>query len=237
MELIVVTETRSWQIVYNAAFVGLKIKTNKQKTFQIPTHRILLSLKLKRAGVCGNIVQPCLWKWFGSSPTTTLGQTYAVPHGSIPLCHILTVSCASNVKTIAVLVDFIRNQLQYSGLLHGCRWMYTCIFIYIYKCRECGRMGEERRCDAGTKRTGSEGSRGEKNKTPIRRYFSKGPNFIWHRDSCDNGFCVNGLSRNIIWFNVYMTNTDSLVTGCYTEAVQCFGGRQSKSRILVGFSS
>ncbi|XP_072220165.1 uncharacterized protein [Leuresthes tenuis] len=66
-----------------------------------------------------------------------------------------------------------------------------------------------------------------------RRYFSKGPNFIWHMDSYDKlkpyGFCINGsidgFSRKIMWLNAYTTNSDpKLIGGYYTEAVERFGG-------------
>ncbi|KAF3850028.1 hypothetical protein F7725_019747 [Dissostichus mawsoni] len=66
-----------------------------------------------------------------------------------------------------------------------------------------------------------------------RRYFSKGPNFIWHLDSydklkpygiCING-CIDGYSRKIIWLNAYTTSSDpKLIGGYYMEAVQRLGG-------------
>lgn len=66
-----------------------------------------------------------------------------------------------------------------------------------------------------------------------RRFFSIGPNFIWHLDLYDtlklHGSCINGIfdgfSRLIIWLNVSTTNSDpKLIVGCYIEAVQQFGG-------------
>ncbi|KAF3832661.1 hypothetical protein F7725_026326 [Dissostichus mawsoni] len=66
-----------------------------------------------------------------------------------------------------------------------------------------------------------------------RRYFSKGPNFIWHLDSydklkpygiCING-CIDGYSRKTIWLNAYTTSSDpKLIGGYYMEAVQRLGG-------------
>ncbi|XP_029991578.1 uncharacterized protein LOC115420472 [Sphaeramia orbicularis] len=59
-----------------------------------------------------------------------------------------------------------------------------------------------------------------------RKYFSKGPNFIWHLDSYDklNGF-IDGFSRKMIWLNAYTTSSDpKLIGGYYIEAVQCLGG-------------
>ena len=66
-----------------------------------------------------------------------------------------------------------------------------------------------------------------------RRYFSKGPNFIWHMDSYDKlkpyGFCIygsiDGFSRKIMWLNAYTSKSDSkLIGGYYTEAVEHYRG-------------
>ncbi|KAF6715501.1 hypothetical protein FQA47_013797 [Oryzias melastigma] len=56
-----------------------------------------------------------------------------------------------------------------------------------------------------------------------RRYFAKGPNFVWHADSYDKlkpfGICINGaidgFSRRILWLNAYFTSSDPKVIGGY----------------------
>ncbi|KAJ8298966.1 hypothetical protein KUTeg_023026, partial [Tegillarca granosa] len=56
-----------------------------------------------------------------------------------------------------------------------------------------------------------------------RRYYAKGPNFIWHLDSYDklkpygiaiNG-CIDDFSRHVIWFEANYTSSDPKVVGGY----------------------
>ena len=128
---------------------------------------------------------------------------------------------------LAVLVDFIHNQLQYSGQLHGYRWMYA-------KCREHGLRVRKEDVHLVLKELNPRGvALRQAGRLRRRRYFSKGPNFIWHLDSydklkpygiCING-CIDGYSRKIIWLNAYTTSSDpKLIGGYYMEAVQRLGG-------------
>ena len=56
-----------------------------------------------------------------------------------------------------------------------------------------------------------------------RRYYAKGPNFIWHMDGYDKlkpfGFCIHGAidgySRRILWLEVGPSNNDPRVTSQY----------------------
>ena len=128
---------------------------------------------------------------------------------------------------LSVLVDFISDQLQYSGQLHGYRWMYA-------KCREHGLRVRKEDVRLLLKELDPRGvSRRLARRLRRRNYFSKGPNFIWHIDSYDKlkpyGICINGsidgFSRKMIWLNAYTTSSDpKLIGGYYIEAVQRLGG-------------
>ncbi|XP_038133904.1 uncharacterized protein LOC119778637 [Cyprinodon tularosa] len=128
---------------------------------------------------------------------------------------------------LAVLVEFISNELQFSGQLHGYRWMYA-------KCREHGLLVKKEDVRLVLKELDPRGvSLRQARRLRRRSYFSRGPNFIWHMDSYDKlkpyGFCINGsidgFSRKIIWLNVYTTSSDpKLIGGYYVDAVQRLGG-------------
>ncbi len=66
-----------------------------------------------------------------------------------------------------------------------------------------------------------------------RRYYSKGPNFMWHIDSYDklkpygiavNG-CIDGFSRYLVWLEANYTSSDPKVVGGYfIDTVEALGG-------------
>ncbi|KAF3851806.1 hypothetical protein F7725_005161 [Dissostichus mawsoni] len=76
-----------------------------------------------------------------------------------------------------------------------------------------------------------------------RKYFSQGPNFIWHVDGydklkpygiCING-CIDGYSRRIIWLKAAFTNSDPKVIGSYfVEAIENVGGYPRLLRTDMG---
>ncbi|XP_062522376.1 uncharacterized protein LOC134197129 isoform X2 [Corticium candelabrum] len=66
-----------------------------------------------------------------------------------------------------------------------------------------------------------------------RKYYNKGPNYVWHIDGYDKlkqfGFpihgCIDGYSRRILWLQVAVTNNDPrVIAGYYTETVKNVGG-------------
>ncbi|XP_030609254.1 uncharacterized protein LOC115796912 [Archocentrus centrarchus] len=128
---------------------------------------------------------------------------------------------------LAALVDFISNELQYSGQLHGYRWMYA-------KCREHGLRVRKEDVRLVLKEMDPRGvALRQARRLRRRNYFSKGPNFIWHLDSYDKlkpyGICINasidGFSRKIVWLNAYTTNSNpKVIGGYYIEAVQRLRG-------------
>ena len=121
---------------------------------------------------------------------------------------------------MADVVQFIQNQLQGSGQLHGYRMIYA-------KCQQSGLRVRKEDVRLILKVMDPEG-------VELRKaYFAKGPNSIWHVDGydklkpyglCING-CIDGYSRKIMWLNVYHTNNDPKVVGGYfLEAVKECGG-------------
>lgn len=128
---------------------------------------------------------------------------------------------------LAETIQFIRDELQGSGALHGYRWMYT-------KCKERGlhvRKEDVRLILSTLDPDGTEIRRSRR--LNRRAYFSKGPNFVWHVDSYDKlkpfGICINGaidgFSRRILWLNAYCTSSDPKVIGGYfLETVGELGG-------------
>ena len=76
-----------------------------------------------------------------------------------------------------------------------------------------------------------------------RRYFSAGPNFIWHCDGYDKlkpyGFaihgCIDGFSRKILWLKCMTTNNDpKVVLHLFLKAVQNFHGSPKLLRTDCG---
>ena len=137
------------------------------------------------------------------------------------------LSRRKDYSELADVVDFIDNELQSSGQLHGYRCMYT-------KCRENGLRVRKEDVRLILKELDPRGVLMRQARRLRRRnYFSQGPNFIWHMDSYDKlkpfGICVNGcidgFSRKIVWLKAYNTNSDpKLIGGYYIEAVQRSAG-------------
>ncbi|XP_055073955.2 uncharacterized protein [Misgurnus anguillicaudatus] len=135
------------------------------------------------------------------------------------------------------VIQFVREELQGSGQLHGYRWMYS-------KCKERGfhvRKEDIRLILSTLDPLGTEMRR--KRRLHRRAYFSKGPNFVWHVDSYDKlkpfGICINGaidgFSRRILWLNAYCTSSDPKVIGGYfLETVRTFGGSPRMLRADMG---
>lgn len=66
-------------------------------------------------------------------------------------------------------------------------------------------------------------ARRKKQRLSRRKYFCKGPNYLWHMDGYDKlkpfGFCIHGCidgySRRIMWLEVTSTNNDPSIVGQY----------------------
>lgn len=147
--------------------------------------------------------------------------------------HLKRILCAKGLSRrkeyseLVDLIEFVSHQLQYSGQLHGYRWMYS-------KCRESGLLVRKEDVRLVLKELDSRGVEMRQARSLRRRnYFARGPNFIWHLDSYDKlkpyGICVNGCidgySRKIVWLNAYRTSSDpKLIGGYYLTAVKRLGG-------------
>ena len=71
-----------------------------------------------------------------------------------------------------------------------------------------------------------------------RKYYSKGPNYVWHLDGYDQlkpfGFaiheCIDGYSRKVLWLSLLQSNNDpKLVCHLFTVYLRSFGGIPRKS--------
>ncbi|XP_028519094.1 uncharacterized protein LOC110252739 [Exaiptasia diaphana] len=73
-----------------------------------------------------------------------------------------------------------------------------------------------------------------------RKYYAKGPNFIWHIDGYDKlkpfGFCVHGAidgySRRIMWLEVGPSNSDPQITSHYF--IDCIRQVDGVPRVIRG---
>ncbi|KAK0140079.1 hypothetical protein N1851_023010 [Merluccius polli] len=152
-----------------------------------------------------------------------MGLKYTAIQSALEIRHGYNISLSHLKRRIAelggsrrtytdldVLVDFIRDQLQNSGQLHGYRWMFE-------KCCQHGLRVRKEDVLLILRELDPRGVT-QRQAGPLRRrqYFSRGPNFIWHLDGydklkpygiCING-CIDGFSRKMIWLNAYTTNSD-----------------------------
>ena len=104
-----------------------------------------------------------------------------------------------NYSDVRGVVEFIHEQIQTSGKLHGYRWMQKTVFLHLH-------------CQVGDVRIilavlDPEGNAQRRKRRLLRpSYSSKGPNYLWYLDSydklkkygiCING-CVDGFSRHVV---------------------------------------
>ena len=134
---------------------------------------------------------------------------------------------------LADVVQFIEQQLQGSGQLHGYRIMHA-------KCRQNGLRVRKEDVRVILKCLDPTGVTARTARRLIRRsYFAQGPNYVWHVDGYDKlkpfglciSGCIDGYFRKIMWLNVYNTNNDpKLVGGYFIETVMECGGFPRKVR-------
>ena len=128
-----------------------------------------------------------------------------------------------NYTDINDILRFITNELNGSGKLHGYRWMFE-------KCKLNGIRVRKEHVRHFLSILDPEGVYlRHSNRLHSSKYFSRGPNYIWHCDSydklkpfgiCING-CVDGYSRKVVWLNAYNTSSDPRIIGGYfVEAVK-----------------
>ena len=128
-----------------------------------------------------------------------------------------------NYSDIDSVIRFIRNEIRQSGQHHVYRMMAV-------RCKENGlsvRIEDVRQI---LLHLDLEGVSMRRARSICRRaYYAAGPNYIWHLDGYDKlkpfGLCISGcicgLSRRLIWLNVYYTKNDPrVIGGYYLEAVK-----------------
>lgn len=126
-----------------------------------------------------------------------------------------------------VIIEFLREQIECSGQLHGYRWMHLrCIRNGFTVTKETVRLALQLIDPHGVDIR-------RRKRLRRRQYSNKGPNYVWHLDSYDklkpygiaiNG-CIDGFSRYIIWLKVASTNNNpKVIGGHYFEAVNQLRG-------------
>lgn len=91
---------------------------------------------------------------------------------------------------IPCLVRFLETQLSESAQLHGYRWMHL-------KCLQNGFVVTQKTVRQLLRILDPEGvETRRRRRLRRRRYFNKGPNYIWHTDCYDKlkpfGICITG---------------------------------------------
>lgn len=140
----------------------------------------------------------------------------------------------SNLQQV---VDYISSEVEQSGQQHGYRFMCR-------KLRKAGYTVTERMVMYALQLIDPEGVNLRKRRRLIRRrYYSKGPNEVWHVDSYDKmkpyGICINacidGYSRKIIWANLDIsTNDPCAIANNYIESVDELKASPQKIRVDAG---
>ncbi|KAJ8310790.1 hypothetical protein KUTeg_012655, partial [Tegillarca granosa] len=118
---------------------------------------------------------------------------------------------------IVEVAEFINDQIGMSGQFHGYRFMHL-------KCMLSGLTISRENVRRLLSLLDPEGVEHRRRRRLVRRrYYAKGPNFIWHLDSYDklkpygiaiNG-CIDGFSRHVIWLEANYTSSDPKVVGGY----------------------
>ena len=118
----------------------------------------------------------------------------------------------------AVVISAVERELQGSGSLLGYRLMHQRLR------NDYGLVVDRETVRRVLKTIDPNGvERRSKHKLKRRKYYSKGPNYIWHIDGYDKlkpfGFCIHGCidgySRRIMWLEVASTNNNPRVVGKY----------------------
>ncbi|KAF3834382.1 hypothetical protein F7725_025586 [Dissostichus mawsoni] len=120
---------------------------------------------------------------------------------------------------IGQVVDFIKQELEGPGRLHGYRWMHA-------KCLQSGINAKKEDVRLILANLDPNFSAMRRARRLIRRrYFAQGPNYIWHPSGIFINGCIGGFSRKIIWLKAAYTSSDPHVIGGYfVEAVEQTGG-------------
>lgn len=132
-----------------------------------------------------------------------------------------------NYSDIETVYNFISDQIEISGQLHGYKWMHL-------RCIQSGLQVKQETVRHALKVIDPMGvSRRSRRRLQRRQYSNSGPNFIWHMDAYDKlkpygisiSGCIDGFSRKIIWLKASQTcNDPKVIAGFYVDSVQHFEG-------------
>lgn len=120
--------------------------------------------------------------------------------------------------------NFIADELQKSGSLHGYRWMH-------WKCKLAGLVVSRQIVEMCMIHLDPEGVKLRKKRRLRRRsYTSAGPNFYWHVDGYDKlkrfgiaiSGCIDGFSRLVMWLQAGYSNNDSRIVAGKFYILQYF---------------
>lgn len=138
---------------------------------------------------------------------------------------------------IETLVRFLERQLAVSGQLHGYRWMHL-------KCLQNGFVVTQETVRELLLILDPDGvSTRRRRRLQRRRYFNKGPNYLWHTDCYDKlkpfGICItgciDGYSRYILWLKAGSnTNDPAIIAYHFLNAVSMLNGCPQTLRTDLG---
>lgn len=135
------------------------------------------------------------------------------------------------------VVKFIQHEISKSGQLHGYRWMHL-------KCLQNGFVVTQEIVRELLNILDPQGVYVRKRKRlRRRRYYNKGPNYVWHMDSydklkpygiCING-CIDGYSRHIIWLRAGSSSSNpKIIAGYFVGSMNVLGGYPRTIRSDMG---
>ena len=135
------------------------------------------------------------------------------------------------------VLSFIQESLYGSTSRIGYRLMY-------YKCKQAGLRIPQEAVRLILRHLDPDGVAFRISRRLIRRrYYARGPNYIWHLDGYDKltpyglciSACIDGFSRRIIWAEVYKTNKDpEIIAGYFIDAVKEINGCPTILRMDAG---
>ncbi|XP_078315814.1 uncharacterized protein LOC111130525 [Crassostrea virginica] len=138
-----------------------------------------------------------------------------------------------NKTSLISVSEFLSKLIMADGMQSGYRWMYQRCLLAGYRVSRLTVSGLLSILDP-------EGVELRRRKRLRRRkYYAKGPNYLWHVDSydklknygiCING-CIDGYSRKIIWCEATYSSSDPrIVAGHFISSVEKLGSCPRKVR-------
>ena len=125
------------------------------------------------------------------------------------------------------VIQFVENEISESGSSLGYRQLHQ-------RCINQGLKVTRKNVSLIMKQLDPEGVvRRQRHQLQRRKYYSKGPNYVWHLDGYDKlkpfGFaihvCIDGYTRKVLWLSLLQSNKDpKLVCHLFTDYLRSLGG-------------